>query len=132
MAAREILRSRTNWRFARVSASRRIRKSTPPSRCLSEPALQVLTVARAYLGLDRAAERGVRDDCVPCSQIARVGQRHLRPPAQVGVEPGAELLEQRSVGSVPNRRAGRKRADRKLESNDRGQTDEILERHGVL
>jgi hypothetical protein len=71
------------------------------------PARAHLHVSQSRFGVDRNVPVAAKDGRVPCPTVARNPEWHLRPPSKAGREVGSELGQQRQLGSVTNRLAGR-------------------------
>ena len=92
--------------------------------------LQRLNVIQVRLGPDEDLETCTLDDRISAAMITRDRDRNLRAPTQTGVDPLAKTPEKREVSTVPHGIAGRVQTDSKLQTHDRGDTSDEIDREG--
>lgn len=94
-----------------------------------QAALEGLPIARASFGLDANAPPSTGHDCVPCSEVAVIGERDLGPEAQGAVEACPEAVEQPRVGGVADRFTDRKDPQAEAQTDRRQQACQLMEGH---
>jgi hypothetical protein len=101
--------------------------------------LEGLSIGNARLRLDTNSprERGFAGhDGIPSAEVLGKWKRNLGSPAQAGIEPGPQALEQRAVGSVPHRITGGVGLQAQIEAHHRKPRSEVSDdksrKHAVL
>jgi len=94
----------------------------------SQPTVEGLDIANSCLGFDTDPAAWAHGRCIPRPQVARDRKRDFRSPAERAVATNMQSLQQRGMGNVPNRIAGRKRPHRKFVSKDREQPHGCIDR----
>ena len=93
-----------------------------------QPSLQVLRVAGASLSLDPHSHIGQQDERVPGTTIARIGQRHLRPPPRQRAEAYPESLQELEMRLVAQGLATWEDAHVQVKPDDRERTGKVQHR----
>jgi hypothetical protein len=92
------------------------------------PARTRLHISQSRFGIDGNVPVVAKDGRVPCAPIAGNPEWHLRPPAETRSEAVSELAQQRQLGSVANRLAGRIDAQWEVQPQHRGEHHQRFER----
>lgn len=96
-----------------------------------DPPPESLAVGEPRLGLYVHQPSSTANLGVPGPQVPLDRQRHFRAPAQAWVQLAPKAVEQRGVGSIPERIAGGVRADREFQPNDRTARREEIGRRRI-